>query len=381
MIFALLSDKSGSYFSANVTAEEFAMSGVVNEGKVRGVTRSRRVGPSLLDIAGAAGLSQMTVSNVLRGRGGASVDTQRRVLRIAKQLGYRPNLAARATATGRFNCVSMLFSTEDRRSAASRQLLSGVTDVLSSAGVHLAVSVAADSKLSDEAFVPQILESSMSDGLLINYTDHIPAGMREIIERHRIPSIWINSRQVARCVRPDDYDAAYRLTRHMLSRGHRRIAYVDLVNVYGFAEPHYSAADRQAGYAAALADAGLAPRLVVRRALTESTEQMCVGLLSDDPPSAVITYGPTELLPLTYAAAVTGRRLVDQLSFATFAGSRITVLDRDVTVALAPDEQVGRHAAQAILKEIETPGSSSDPIVVPFSFNEGQTVALHCENP
>ncbi|HEY4900541.1 MAG TPA: LacI family DNA-binding transcriptional regulator [Terriglobales bacterium] len=52
-------------------------------------------------IAELAGVSIGTVDRALHGRPGINDETRQRVLAIAKEIGYRPNLAARSLSTGR----------------------------------------------------------------------------------------------------------------------------------------------------------------------------------------------------------------------------------------------------------------------------------------
>jgi predicted RNA-binding Zn ribbon-like protein len=56
---------------------------------------------TLVDVAGRAGVSIKTVSNVVNGAEHVSPRTRERVQRVIDELDYRPNLAARALATGR----------------------------------------------------------------------------------------------------------------------------------------------------------------------------------------------------------------------------------------------------------------------------------------
>lgn len=56
--------------------------------------------PKLSDVAERAGVTAATVSNVIRGKGGVSVETAKRVRAAIDDLGYRPNLTARALAEG-----------------------------------------------------------------------------------------------------------------------------------------------------------------------------------------------------------------------------------------------------------------------------------------
>src|SRR5689334_11887500 len=60
------------------------------------------------DIASTVGVSVATVSNVLNGKPNVGEEIRRRVLRAAKQLGYRPNRAAQAMRTGRTRAIGLI---------------------------------------------------------------------------------------------------------------------------------------------------------------------------------------------------------------------------------------------------------------------------------
>ncbi len=62
----------------------------------------------LRDVSEASGVSEMTVSRVLRGRGDVSQETREKVLQAAKSLGYVPNKIAGALASQRVNLVSVI---------------------------------------------------------------------------------------------------------------------------------------------------------------------------------------------------------------------------------------------------------------------------------
>ena len=65
---------------------------------------------TLSDIARRTGVSGATVSNVLRGRGSVGAATAERVRTAARELGYRPNLYARALAEGRAPPIALFFT-------------------------------------------------------------------------------------------------------------------------------------------------------------------------------------------------------------------------------------------------------------------------------
>ncbi|MGL4320233.1 MAG: LacI family DNA-binding transcriptional regulator, partial [Paracoccaceae bacterium] len=60
---------------------------------------------TLRDVSDASGVSEMTVSRVLRNRGDVSSATRDKVLRAARLLGYVPNRIAGALASQRVNLV------------------------------------------------------------------------------------------------------------------------------------------------------------------------------------------------------------------------------------------------------------------------------------
>ena len=59
-------------------------------------TAPRRRGPSMADVARLAKVSGQTVSRVSNGRSNVDGETRERVLQAMRQVGYRPNSAARA---------------------------------------------------------------------------------------------------------------------------------------------------------------------------------------------------------------------------------------------------------------------------------------------
>ena len=65
---------------------------------------------TIKDVAAQAGVSVMTVSNVLRGRGRVSEETRKRVLETAERQGYRPNLTARALVEGKAPTLALMLS-------------------------------------------------------------------------------------------------------------------------------------------------------------------------------------------------------------------------------------------------------------------------------
>ncbi len=325
-------------------------------------------------------MSPVTVSHVLnpKRRHRFRKETQERVLEAARELGYRPNAAARAMSTGRFGVVALLLSTDQGRSFLPDELLNGIHDAAAEGGFHLNISKLPDAKLTDEGFVPRILREWMVDGLLINYTDRIPGELIRLVRENQIPSVWINSKMEADCVRPDDFDAAREATKRLLELGHRRIAYADLVHGNAeLGEAHYSVSDRQAGYEAALAGAEATGRIVRRErhlCAKEKMPVMCELLTGDERPTAILSYGWVEALTALIAAREVGLRVPEDLSIACIATGHIDdFAGIRLSAVRLPEEQVGSRAGEMLIEKIDRPTTPLPPVALPGRWLDGDT--------
>src|SRR6266540_4109727 len=68
----------------------------------------RRRGPSMADVARLAGVSGQTVSRVANDRHNVDAATRDRVLAVMREVGYRPNSAARALRNGQFRSIGVI---------------------------------------------------------------------------------------------------------------------------------------------------------------------------------------------------------------------------------------------------------------------------------
>ena len=83
---------------------------------------------TLRDVSEASGVSEMTVSRVLRGRGDVSQNTREKVLQAAKTLGYVPNKIAGALASQRVNLVAVIIPSMSNM--VFPEVLTGINSVL-----------------------------------------------------------------------------------------------------------------------------------------------------------------------------------------------------------------------------------------------------------
>jgi LacI family transcriptional regulator len=318
---------------------------------------------TLADIATHVGVDRSTVSRVLSNKaaaGGISAELAERILAKARELNYIPNTFARAVREGRFNCAALLMSTIQGRSYLPSGLLDGIHDGLADGDMHLTVAKVPDEQLNSVEYVPKILRTLMADGLLINYTNHLPEHLVEIVGQQKLPAVWINTRRDTAAVYPRNLEAAEAMTRRLIELGHRRIAYLDLcAGREEVGAAHFSAHDRLAGYSAAMRRAGLEP-WEVRPEHTCTTFEMEKAFFVDffrraDRPTAVVCYFSVFVPAILRAAADAGIRVPQELSIATFAPENFREHGLTVSAMLEPHYPMGREAVRLLRESVTRP--------------------------
>src|SRR5210317_851145 len=98
-----------------------------------------RRGLTLRDVSEASGVSEMTVSRVLRNRGDVSDATRKRVLAAAKELGYVPNKIAGALASQRVNLVGVIIPSLSNMVFPT--VMTGISEVLENTALQPVVCV------------------------------------------------------------------------------------------------------------------------------------------------------------------------------------------------------------------------------------------------
>jgi len=315
-------------------------------------------------IAREAGVSKITVFRVLSGKGkGVRTSAMRRaekIREIADRLNYRPNVAARTVRTGRFNAVTLLISRSPERSFLPRQLLYGIHDELAELNQHLNIARLADERLTSETVLPKLLREFSSDGLLVNYHTKVPAEMIQILQRFRVPSIWINAKRPYDALYPDDRGAGRAAAAHLLSNGHHKIAFVSF-----HISEHYSTADRREGAAETLSEAGLALEVIeltntgplppsADRHLQIALQVLRRPLASR--PSAFITYSEIEAAPFFTATQMLGLSLGRDVSILSFyPEQQLRVCGVPITTLATPEFELGACAVRMLQKKIARP--------------------------
>lgn len=206
---------------------------------------------TLRDVSEASGVSEMTVSRVLRNRGDVSETTRERVLEAARSLGYVPNKIAGALASQRVNLVGVIIPSLSNM--VFPEVLTGISDVLEDTGLQPVVGVTNYQPEREETVLYEML-SWRPSGLIIAGLEHTEAS-RAMMMQAGIPIVEImdiDGEPVDSAVGISHRRAGRQMAEAIIAAGYRRIAFL------GTQMPNdHRARKRLEGFEEALAKSGL----------------------------------------------------------------------------------------------------------------------------
>jgi DNA-binding LacI/PurR family transcriptional regulator len=176
------------------------------------------------DVALEAGVSKMTVSNVINGRPGASEDTRARVLEAVARLGYRVNATARELRSGRSGAIGLLVPHLD--GPYYPHLAARLDTLAQSRGYHVIIERTGASREGELAAISAERVRPYS-GVVFSPVQIDAADVRRAgIE---VPVVLLGERRLGGefdHVMMDNVGGAELATSYMLERGARRIALI-----------------------------------------------------------------------------------------------------------------------------------------------------------
>lgn len=206
---------------------------------------------TLRDVSEASGVSEMTVSRVLRNRGDVSDATREKVLQAAKALGYVPNKIAGALASQRVNLVAVIIPSLSN--LVFPKVLSSVSDELEDTGLQPVVGVTNYSPEKEEQVLYEML-SWRPSGVIIAGVEHTPAS-RAMLQNAGIPVVEImdvDGEGIDSVVGISHRRAGLHMAEAIIAAGYRKIGFL------GTKMPEdYRARKRLEGFKEGLAKAGI----------------------------------------------------------------------------------------------------------------------------
>ena len=314
----------------------------------------------------------MTVSRVLRGGSGFSIETRDKVIKIADTMGYVPNRLAAAFGADQAStlvgmCVPRLTS------GLFGQVLDGVDRALSRLGYQLMIGANNHSAAEEEAWIRQVIAWRPA-GLILSGRTHTP-GTVELLRNAAAPvvEIWdLTTSPIDMSVGFSHFDCGAEMGQFLLRRGRRRAGYVGAL-----ARADVMGAARLEGFETTLSRAG---HPLIGREVLHDAPGFYAGyygletLLSRRSGLDVVYFHNDEMAIGGLACAhAHGLRVPEDIGIAGWGGMEAaSILPKRLTTTVVPTTTIGKAAAEALVARLKGE-LGQDVTVVPARLVPGET--------
>jgi len=337
------------------------------------MTGGRRKRVNIRDVARHVGVDPSTVSLALNGSTRVATKTREKIVAAAGAMGYQPNALAQALRRGRTRSVGILAASLDipffidLLKVQERWLVSHGYSVLFG---NMQGTPAVEDRVLAEMRMHRV------EGLCLgfpsaNHRDQyrglVEAGIHLsfYVEKGYLDYLADTGANAAVC---DLSRGCYALIRHLVSLGHRRVAYIGYLP------------DRQRDYVQAMQELELQiePDWVFdTRQLPGGVEEACARLAAMRPrPTAIFTQSDEYAAEILNCLVREGVRCPRDVSVVGINNTRLAELVRVPLTTLAlPTQDIGTWMAQAVARQAEEPGTGPEIRFFPTQIVERESTA------
>ena len=315
----------------------------------------------MADIARIAGVSVATVSRALAGSPRVTEETKARIEAAVRDTGYVVNRMARSLRLQQARQIFVIVPNIANPFHAS--VLLGAEEAAVAAGFHVLIGNTAGDQARAEEHARQLLTGAVDGMLLLG--GRMPEPLKAPALQQRLVAVIEPVAAGVPVVELDNKAGAREATRHLIGLGHRRIGHI------GGSRPTTATPKRFAGYAEALAEAGIEerPELVRYGAFSIATgaEEMAELLALPEPPTAVFC-GSDEIAMGAIRTIKQARlRVPEDISIVGFDNIYFAaVTDPPLTTIDQPARQLGFEAMRLLAERLAGVAGARRGVSVPY---------------
>ncbi|MED3729582.1 LacI family DNA-binding transcriptional regulator [Priestia filamentosa] len=315
--------------------------------------------PTIKDVAQLSGISKTTVSRVINNKGYVSEEKKALVLKAMEELEYYPNLAARRLRGQLTTTIGVIVP------KITNPFFSYLVDAIEEAAYEKGYQVLIFQSNEDpkkELTFLNLLKTKQVDGVIMTSVENDWTKVKSFIKHGPIVlcNVYIEESTVP-TVRLNQYKGTYDGVKHLIERGHRKIAYC----TGGFFKKEGRGKERNQGYQKALEEAGISINLnwifVNQHSIEDGKQVLRKVLEMEEKPTAVFTGSDEVASGMIAEASVHGIRIPDDLAIMGFDDQPIArVVSPKLTTIKQPVDQLGEKAVEIIIDELNN-AQSLDP--------------------
>ncbi len=323
---------------------------------------------TLKEVATRADVSFSTVSRAINHPDKVKPETRRRVERAIAELNYHPHRAARRLRGHRSYASIFGLIIPDIQNAFYSQIVRGAEEVAYSRG-YAVIICNSDESPEREQFYLNVLQQESAAGVIL---PPITEGGRPFPppDELPLPVICFDRRPpdgLFDAVVVDNEGGAYQATARLARLGHRRIAAI--VGALDLS----TSAERRAGYERALREHGLPiePDLIRWGPPRQEEGHALAEVLLDlpAPPTALFVGNNVMAMGALEAVRQRGLRIADDVAVIAFDDPPwASLITPPLSTVRQPAYEIGRRAAELLLRRIETPERPTELVTLPTTL-------------
>jgi LacI family transcriptional regulator len=318
--------------------------------------------PTIDDVAARAGVSTATVSRVLNEHPRVAAQTRRRVRQAMEALGYEPNNLARNLRARSLRVFGLIVP--DILASFWTAIARGVEDVAYANGFSVMLSNSDDDPAKEAGYL-RTLRTERVAGVLLGPTERADQEVRAVL-RGGIPLVTIDRRVAGLeldALTTDSGVGVAAAVEHLHEHGHREIAFIG-------GPPEISTGlRREEAFFAAQVRLGLKtrPAWIVRSDFrADGGHAAALALLAGpERPRALFVANETMTLGALRAVRERGLRMPDDIAVIGFDDMPwAPLLDPPLTAVAQPAYDLGRLAADALVRRLEDPSRPTSTVLL-----------------
>lgn len=178
-------------------------------------------------LAAALGLSTSTVSRAFRNNSDINPLTKERILRMADELGYSPNLYASNLRESKSKTIAIIIPEFDNNFFS--QAIKGIEQQARRNGYHTLIYVTEDDVKQEATFIRSLCNGRVEGVVMSASGEGLKHLHLNMLKERGIPLVFFDrcyEDVEATCVTGNDYESSYEATLHLIMNGCKRIAYL-----------------------------------------------------------------------------------------------------------------------------------------------------------
>jgi DNA-binding LacI/PurR family transcriptional regulator len=310
----------------------------------------------MTDVARLAGVSQKTVSRVVNNERYVSDEVREKVLRAARELGFRPNTAARALITGRFGRIGVVALGTALYGPASLQV--AIERATRAAGISVMVANTLEGQPDSIGDAVDWLLRQGVDAIILS--DPVDEGVELRVDPNVPVYSFGRSIPPAENLLPGDFnaDATREVVEHLLDLGHERVWHVAGPATW------FAARERVDGWRAAHEDRGIEPPPPVEGDWTPASGYEAGRRLLREPDVTAVACANDDMaLGLIRAFTEAGLRVPERVSVAGFDDTPAAAyLDPPLTTVRQQFDADAVRGLGVLLRRLGAPAGAAEPV-------------------